>query len=245
MNAAVDSAPGRNWFGALPAGWTARPLRRIARIANGATPASEVDDNWGGGIVWLTPEDIGTDVSNLAGRDLRESRRTLTRQGLESCAAQLVPEGALVISIRAPIGYIGIARTELCFNQGCKGLVLAPGMVPEYVYYALIAARPELDLLGVGTTFKELSRERLASVKLPVPPTTDDQRRIAAELDVAVSRMDEQIRELNGNHLTRPGGLLGRMSALLLERRAALIAAAITGQRVLPGGRNGDSREAA
>jgi type I restriction enzyme S subunit len=194
-----------------------------------------VDDNWGGDIAWLTPEDIGTNVSNLAGRDLREGRRTLTRQGLASCATQLVPEGALIISIRAPIGYVGIARTRMCFNQGCKGLVLIPGIVPEYVYYALIAARPELDLLGVGTTFKELSRERLASVKLPFPPTAEEQRRIANGLDEVVSRMDEQIRNLSGNHLTRPGGLLGRMSALLLERRSALIAAAVTGQLLFPG----------
>ena len=214
----------------LPDGWTTRPLRRVARIRNGATPASGIEENWGGGVVWITPEDIGADVGNLFGRDLTESRRTLTRRGLAGCRAALVPAGSLVLSIRAPIGHVGIARTELCFNQGCKGLLPRSEVSPEYLYYALIAARPALELRGVGTTFRELSSDRLATVTLPFPPTHRDQCAIAADLDRAVGRLDDQIRSLNGGHLLRHGGLLGRMAALLLERRAALIAATMTGR---------------
>ena len=194
----------------LPFGWGKKAIRFIFRIHNGATPQSGESDYWNGDINWLTPEDLGENDQ----KSISESKRKITEAGYSSCAVSLAPAGSIAVSTRAPIGHIAKTTLPSCVNQGCRLLEPREGD-SDFWYYACVAARETLISLGQGTTFMELPRQRLAAVKLPVPPT-ETQREIAAFLDLKTGQIDELI--------TRKRALLGKIS----EKRRALISYAMT-----------------
>ena len=150
------------WFGELPDGWRHARIKSRSRIVNGSTPRSGEPHFWDGEIVWVTPEDLG----KQQGADIHDSARRIAPAGLNSCGTSMVPPGSIVVSTRAPIGHLGIARTNLCTNQGCRSVVPRNGNSSHYFYYLLLAARPELSARGRGSTFTELSSSDLGDVPI-------------------------------------------------------------------------------
>jgi len=201
------------WLGRVPAHWRSVRVKDCFQIVNGATPPSDTPEYWDGDIVWVTPADL----SNIQGWDITKSQRTISPNGLFACAATIVQPGSIVISTRAPIGSIGIAAVPLCTNQGCRALVPCAGTETRFFAYALTAFTLELNLYGRGTTFSELSADALGAFPICVPPPAE-QRAIAAFLDRECGKIDTLISESE------------RAIALLKERRAALISAAVTGK---------------
>lgn len=104
----------------------------------------------------------------------------------------MVPGGSVLLSIRAPIGYAARTARESAFNQGCRALVPDEKLDTRYAVYALMAAGPELESQGRGTTFIELSGAQMAAFELPVPPL-DEQRAIADYLDHETAKIDALI----------------------------------------------------
>jgi type I restriction enzyme S subunit len=97
------------------------PVRRLFRVVNGGTPTSE-PENWDGDVPWATPVDLG----HVHGGYLAETQRTLTDQGVKT-GSSLVAGGSLILSTRAPIGYIAETKVPMAFNQGCHALGSRPG----------------------------------------------------------------------------------------------------------------------
>lgn len=172
--------------------WWRLPLRRVARVVNGGTPTSD-EANWGGDIPWATPVDIGA-----ANGRIIQTQRTLTRVGAMS-GSRIVPAESVLVSTRAPIGYVAIADKPMAFNQGCRALVPSALIDARFLYYQLSVLSAELNRRGLGTTFLELSAANLADVEVAVPPL-DQQRRIADFLDVETARLDS-LRLLTGAQL--------------------------------------------
>lgn len=164
------------------------PIGAIFAVKNGATPASGEGGYWDGDIPWVTPADLG----GLADRFILSGTRDITIDGYESCGTQMVPAGSIILSIRAPIGHIAISQRPMCFNQGCRGLVPSSRIRTDFGYWALVAAKPELEAAGQGTTFIELGRSKLRAVKIPLPDL-DTQTAIAAFLDRETVRIDQLI----------------------------------------------------
>ena len=104
----------------------------------------------------------------------------------------MVPAGSIILSIRAPIGHIAIASNSMCFNQGCRGLVPRSMIRSDFSYWALVACRPKLEAAGQGTTFIELSRDKLRSERIPIP-VHETQKAIADFLDRETARIDQLI----------------------------------------------------
>lgn len=177
---------GIEWFGKIPAHWTVFNVKRGFNIFNGATPKSGEAQYWDGDIIWLTPADFGKST------DLRisDSKRKITLEGLNSCGTSLVPANSVILSTRAPIGSLAISTTEICTNQGCKSLVSKGNTLPQYLAYFLSAFNETLQLLGQGTTFLELSSDKLASFPL-LKLNLQEQAEIVAFLDVETSKIDE------------------------------------------------------
>lgn len=200
------------WLGGIPAHWDVQHLRYQFRIVNGATPKSDVIEYWDGDISWVTPEDL----SAIQGDTITTTRRRITAAGYASCGTALVPAKSLVLSCRAPIGYVAIAESSLCTNQGCKALTPTTDGDSRFFYYQLRALRPVLEAFGRGSTFRELSRDDLAAIQLTVPPL-DEQRAIVAYLDAETATIDALVAKKE------------RLVALLAEKRAALIARCVTG----------------
>lgn len=184
------------------------PLRRLGRIVGGGTPTPD-EANWGGEIPFVTPPDLRP----VVGRVVEATERTLTRAGAES-GSSLVPANSVLLSIRAPIGYVARTSLESSFNQGCRALVPAEHVDASYLTYALIAAAPELEAMGRGTTFTELSAGQMAEVEVPVP-SIELQRAIAGYLDHETAQIDKLIAEQQ------------RLIELLAERRSGVVAGAL------------------
>jgi type I restriction enzyme, S subunit len=110
---------GVEWIGEIPEGWEVRKLKRQFRIINGATPSSGIESYWDGDIIWITPDDIG----KLSSIYITNSARKITKKGYESCGTTLTPPDSIIISTRAPIGYLGLSKAPTCTNQGCRTLV--------------------------------------------------------------------------------------------------------------------------
>ena len=163
-------------------------IRRLFDIVNGGTP-SRNERYWNGSIPWATP----VDLSKYNGIRLRSTQRTLTSQGLEAGSSS-VPAGSLIISTRAPIGYVTESTMDVAFNQGCRGLVPKLELDVRFFRYQLSAMREELQALGQGSTFMELSGEGLAATRVHVPPLPS-QRAIANRLDTISARIKALIGE--------------------------------------------------
>lgn len=202
---------GVDWIGAVPDNWHVVPLKVCYEVAGGATPKSDVEAYWDGGIPWITPGDLG----GLTTLEIGETARTISEEGLSSCATSLLPSGSVVLSTRAPIGSLGITARPSTTNQGCKSLVPRPGAHSRYLAYVLSSATEALNVRGKGTTFLELSGDELARFKVPAP-RIDEQRAIAAFLDLETAKIDALVEAQR------------RLIELLKEKRQAVISHAVT-----------------
>jgi len=202
---------GIEWLGEIPAHWDVMRVKRLFHVVNGSTPVSSVPEYWDGDIVWVTPDDLG----RLTSDTIVQGSRNISKVGHASCATPLVPPGSLVLSTRAPIGHLALAGVELCTNQGCKCLLPRQAQHVGYFYHQLAAARPELESLGEGSTFQELSGSRLEAVLLGRPPV-GEQSAIADFLDRETAKIDALMAKKE------------RLIELLQEKRTALISQAVT-----------------
>ncbi|MDE0268327.1 MAG: restriction endonuclease subunit S [Acidimicrobiaceae bacterium] len=204
---------GVEWLGDVPEDWEVGETQLWFDIVNGGTPASGVAEYWDGDTVWITPDDLGRNSGNW----INESRRTITNKGVQNSSAQTNPVGSIILSTRAPIGHIAITAVPAATNQGCRTLVPHPKTDSCFSYYALLSSRPVIQSLGKGSTFTELASTELGSHPIPHPPL-DEQRAIAEFLDRETGKIDK---------------LCSRVEIAierLLEYRAALITAAVTGK---------------
>lgn len=192
--------------------WRLTKFKFVGDIISGGTPESGKVEYWDGPVSWLTPVDLGKKGSDV----ISGSARTITDAGVKSAGLAILPPGSIVISTRAPIGSVGLLACEATTNQGCKALVPDKSELDsKFAYYFSLDAAQELQSLGLGTTFIELSTYSLKNLRLRIP-STFYQRRIAAYLDEQTAKID-QLMEMRR-----------RQMELLKEQRSALIQQAVT-----------------
>lgn len=201
---------GIDWIGVIPVSWSCLPIKRSFEVVNGSTPRSGEKLYWDGDITWVTPADL-----SKVNESISTSSKTITNEGLSSCGTSLVPKGSLILSTRAPIGTIAIASKELCTNQGCKSLIKTTSVENKYVYYVLSISGKQLNNLGRGTTFLELSTDELANYRVP-NPSIQEQQKIANFLDHETAKIDTLIAKQE------------KLIELLKEKRQAVISHAVT-----------------
>ncbi len=157
-----------------------RPIgvEEFADVFSGGTPSTGTAAFWDGGVPWITPKD-------LAGYELRyisSGERDISEEGLQHSSARLIPQDTVLLTTRAPIGYVALAGTPLATNQGFKNLVCKPEVaVPSFVYYLLKHNTKLLESHATGATFKELSGTRLKMIEFQFPDV-DVQTRVASVL---------------------------------------------------------------
>ena len=204
---------GVEWIGDIPEGWEVRKIKHVFKVLNGSTPKSTNSDYWDGDIYWATPDDLSKIDTNGY---LSETRRKITKEGYRNCGTILSSERSLIISTRAPIGYVAMMTKAMCCNQGCRMLEDMGGQYENrYSYYFLKSANSELNNLGQGTTFKELSRNELMGFNV-LCFLIKEQQQIANFLDKKTGMIDELIDKKE------------KMTKLLKQKRAAMINQAVT-----------------
>ena len=149
----------------IPEEWNVENLIDFAEIKNGATPSTANPLNYGGDIIWITPKDLSDQQSKFVYR----GERNISELGYDSCSTNLLPANSVLLSSRAPIGLVSIAKAELCTNQGFKNLVPHDAKNSLYLYYYIKHHIKQIEQLGTGTTFKEVSREDLCKFPILMP----------------------------------------------------------------------------
>lgn len=174
--------------------WRIRTIGEVTTIVNGGTPKSELSEYWNGDVFWITPKDMG----KLESIYVSNTSRKISQSGLQKSSAKLIPNNSVILSTRAPIGHLAINQVAMATNQGCRGLVPKSDLDTKFLFYFLKLNTQLLDDLGTGTTFKELSTNSLAGVKIPLPPFPE-QKRIVAILDEAFEGIDRAIANTEKN----------------------------------------------
>lgn len=204
MNTANDNAQPEN---GLPAGWVWTTLGEVADLIGGGTPTREVPEYFTGDIVWLTP----TEIPKVGVTVVRDSKERITEEALRRSSARLVPEGSVLMTSRASIGYVAVAGTDLTTNQGFASFVPREGVYNLYLAHWL-RANTELFLqYATGTTFKEITKSKLRPLVFPLAPLPE-QHRIVAEIETQFSRLDAGVAALK-----RAQGNLRRYKASVLK----------------------------
>lgn len=178
---------GIEWIGDIPSDWNIRAIKALFYVYAGATPKSEVPEFWDGNINWITPADYKTED-----KFVENGRKQITEMGYRSCGTNLVPAGSIIFSKRAPIGSVVISKVDLCTNQGCLSCVPKHELSINYFYFMLSVFTEIFNLLGSGTTFKEISYDSFVNFKIPYP-TTEEQKKIADFLDEKCAEIDTVI----------------------------------------------------
>ncbi len=176
---------------AIPDHWIWKTIGEIGEIHSGSTPSTKDDTNFGGEIAWLTPADL----SGYGRKYISGGSRSLTQKGLDSCSAVLLPEGSILFSSRAPVGYTVIAAAPISTNQGFKNLIPGGSVTSDYVYHYLKGNKALAESYASGTTFTELSATRFSRIPVPVPPLPE-QRRIVAKIEKLFSDLDAGVADL-------------------------------------------------
>ena len=169
--------------------WKECTIADLGEVVGGATPSTKKPENYeNGDISWITPKDLST----FNGRFITRGERNITEIGLNSCSTRLLPPNTVLFSSRAPIGYVAIAAKEMCTNQGFKSVIPNSDTDYMFLYYLLKFNKDNIENMGSGTTFKEVSGNTMKSIKVCVPVDIEEQRRISTVL----SAIDNKI-ELN------------------------------------------------
>ena len=170
----------------IPESWKWVRIANLGEVVGGGTPKTGHSEYWDEkGVPWLTP----ADMKNISGKFAKRGERNISSIGLENSSAQLMPEGSVLYSSRAPIGYIAIAANDISTNQGFKSLVPAIKAINDYIYYCLIARTHDIISRASGTTFKEISGAGFGLTLIPLPPLAE-QRRIVAKIEELLPYLD-------------------------------------------------------
>ncbi len=178
-------------IGKIPVDWEVVRLNDICDVIGGSTPSTERKDFWNGDIPFATP----TDITNLHGREISNTKQKITQEGLSSCGTRLLPAGAVLLTSRATIGACAINARPMATNQGFANLVCNDRVYNWYIFYEMMLRKSELQRLGSGSTFKEVSKNSIRQLDITLPPLAEQKKiaEILSTVDEAIEKTDQVI----------------------------------------------------
>jgi type I restriction enzyme S subunit len=211
------------WLSAVPANWDEVKLTLLARLGSGHTPSREHPEWWTDcTIPWITTGEVWQ-MRDDRSEYLNETREMISELGLANSSAELRPAGTVVLSRTASAGFSAIMGRDMATSQDYMTWTCGPRLRPRYLLLCLRAMRPDLlGRLAMGSTHQTIYVPDIQSIRIPLPPIVD-QDEIVDWVWARLLRIDSAT------------AAIGRQIDLLLERRQALITAAVTGQIEIPG----------
>lgn len=151
----------------IPEGWEAGTLEDLGQIVGGSTPSTQSPENFTTeGTPWITPNDLSNNQGN---KFISRGRQDVSAEGIKSASLKKYPAGTVLLSSRAPIGYMAISRNEVTTNQGFKSFIPNKGYSSEFIYYTVKNSLKAITQYASGSTFKEVSGGTLKTVKVVLP----------------------------------------------------------------------------
>ena len=152
--------------------WTETTLGDIAEVVGGGTPSTTKEEFWDGDVIWLTP----TEVTAIDGKVISDSKRKITKAGLQSSGARVLPKGTVILTSRASVGFVALAGTELTTNQGFQSLIPSERVDGVFLMFWIQINRAEFESRSAGSTFKEISKSNVKSIAIKLPPLVEQKR---------------------------------------------------------------------
>ena len=164
----------------------------VAVVAGGSTPKTQTPEYWDGDLNWFTPAEL----ENCSWY-VYSSQRKITKAGVKSCHLEEFPINTVLLSSRAPIGKLAIARETFYCNQGFKNIICGETVNPIYLYHLLMYNINYMKSLGKGATFKEISKKIVEDIKIPVPPLELQEKfaAVAEQIESEKSKIKSAIAE--------------------------------------------------
>jgi type I restriction enzyme S subunit len=148
----------------LPDGWSIGKLNQIVDVKGGSTPSTTNPDYWNGVYHWTTPKDL----SNIKSSVLLETERKITEAGVKQISSGILPEGTLLLSSRAPIGYLAISQIPISINQG---YIAIQGKAVSN-FFMLNWLKQNMDSvkgMANGSTFQEINKSNFKQIEIVIP----------------------------------------------------------------------------
>ena len=153
-------------IGPVPEGWEVKAIGDVVTAKGGGTPSTKDAEYWDGGEHrWATPKDM----SRLAHPVLLNTERRITDAGVNSISSGILPVGTVLMSSRAPVGYLAIAGVPTAINQGFIAMVCDGPLPPTYVLNWAFASMDAIKARASGTTFPEISKKSFRAMPAVVP----------------------------------------------------------------------------
>ena len=171
-------------LGEVPKGWVVSIVGEQVQTVGGGTPSTKNADFWDNGIHhWTTPKDL----SNLTDKILLNTERKITDIGLKKISSGLLPKNTVLMSSRAPVGYLALAKIEVAINQGYIAILPNTKYSAEYLIHWCKANMAEIKGRASGTTFQEISKKNFREINFIRP----DEKVIAVYTRTAKTLYDE------------------------------------------------------
>ncbi|WP_257263522.1 restriction endonuclease subunit S [Endozoicomonas sp. ONNA2] len=153
-------------LGEMPMGWELSEIGKEVKIVGGGTPSTKQPDFWDNGdICWTTPKDL----SNATDKIILDTERKITKEGLNKISSGLLPVNTVLLSSRAPVGYLALTKVPLAINQGYIAMRCEQNLPPEYVLLWASSVMDEIKQRASGTTFAEISKKNFKPINVVVP----------------------------------------------------------------------------
>ena len=148
--------------------WVQGTISDLGTVVGGSTPSKSKPEYYTkDGIAWITPKDLSINKAKF----ISHGENDITELGLKNSSASVMPEGTVLFSSRAPIGYIAITSGKVTTNQGFKSVVPKPEIGTAFVYYFLKYNLPIIEGMASGSTFKEVSGSTMKNISAVIPDT--------------------------------------------------------------------------
>lgn len=153
-------------LGEIPRGWGVEEVGNVVDCVGGSTPSTQEPDYWDGGDnFWVTPKDL----SSLAEPFLLDTAKKITRAGVERISSGILPVGTVLISSRAPVGYVAVAKVRVSINQGFIALKSTDLLPTEYLLNWSLFNVQQFKDRASGTTFAEISKKEFRPIPILIP----------------------------------------------------------------------------
>ena len=160
------SAMQESELGEIPEGWSSSEIGKEVTVVGGATPSTKNPEFWDGGdLAWTSPRDL----SNLTDKVLIDTERKITEAGLAKISSGLLPVNTILMSSRAPVGYLALTKLPVAVNQGYIAMKCERVLSPEYTLQWCSAHMAEIKNRASGTTFAEISKKNFKVIPVIVP----------------------------------------------------------------------------
>ncbi len=157
----------RQWFvEEAEESWEKGELDDVISVKGGTTPSTSKPEFWNGNIHWSSPRDL----SNHNSIFLFDTERRISERGLKEIGSGLLPLGTVLLSSRAPIGYLAITEIPIAINQGYIAILCDKLVSNHFIYLWCKANMSAIENAGNGSVFQEISKTTFRSLDFKIPP---------------------------------------------------------------------------